>query len=147
MLDVLDLYVPALLATAPLAWGRATGWGPADEDTLCSGDFPFGRRQPSGARPAAAFAATAMAASWEGLTLAHEARAAMGDEAHWQRYLMLLRGLLEGHVAWVLVAEADCDQYPIARVELSIAEVVTRLDEQRRWPKSSFRWCAVPRRD
>jgi hypothetical protein len=148
MLDVLDLYVPSLVAMAPFAWvARETAWGPADEATLCSGDLAFARRLPSGVRPVAALAVTAMPASLEGLTLAHEARTAMANEAHWQRYLILLRGFLDYHVALVLVAEADCGQYPIVQVELSTADVVARLNEQRQSPKSSFSLCAVARRN
>jgi len=143
MLDVLDLYVPSLSVIPPLAW-VTTAWGPAD--ALCLGVVAFARRLPSLARPVAAFAPTATPASWEGLTLAHEARAAMANETQWQRYLNLLRGFLDHHVSWVLVAEADCDQHPIVQVELSTAEVVARLDRQRQSPKSSFSLSAVPRR-
>jgi hypothetical protein len=147
MFDALDLYVPSLIATAPLAWvTRETAWGPADDATLSSRDIALARRLPSTEMPPTAFAAD-VPASWEGLALAHEARAAAEHEVYWQRYLPLLRGLLDCHVTWVLVAEADCDQHPIAHVELSTAEVVARLDEQRRSPKSTFSLCAVPRKD
>jgi hypothetical protein len=140
MFDVLDLFVPSLAPTAGLTWvSRATAWGLADEATLCSGDLPFARLIPSGVRPASAASATSnLQSSWTGLTLAHEAREAAADEEHWQRYLTVLQSFLDAHVRWLLVAEADCDQHAIAQVELTAAEVVALLDEQRRWPKSSF---------
>jgi hypothetical protein len=60
------------------------------------------------------------------------AEAAAGDDERWKQFLHDLTTVLAGYKAWRVTWEADCDQYPMKRLELSVDQVSELLNDYRR---------------
>jgi hypothetical protein len=143
MLDVCELIVPALSPRSGLA-PRGSSFGAVDHELVLDGVHVAERHLLTAHEKIVLGARSRDVRGWTSLVLSRSINVAARHDQTWAAYLALLGDLIGLHSEWIAQAEVDCDQYPIVRESMTAAELLARLDRQRRDRDSRFALVAWP---
>lgn len=134
MFDVFDLILPNLKPVAGFELRQyQTAFGPDDRQYLYVGELQFAQVLPvnEAYRTDEAWAGGVNRQSWMVLVMGKSANHAMVAPDSWARYLAALRLMLKAHTHWRITCESDCEQYPLARLDLDADALADLLEQYR----------------